>query len=266
MNEENIRLIWSVIQKNKQLQNISYDGNIEQLKYFSSTLCNVDLTKNMSKLELVDFNKKYLAYIVRTNKQNNIIQEDMFIPYTNEELHNIKREKFNDELTKKQVEFSQYTQKMVPPSPLTFLEENDKPIHKMEELISQTIAQRELDVVTFQKYHPPPQLLQKQQKQQQEQEQPPPRLITIMSSSFSDETNLDDNIQPIILEDLQQEDYQEEKIKEKNTINRHISWEDEQLSKNKLDELEEKMNIIYQLLNKIDMKLEKSIFSNSFYT
>lgn len=256
MNEENIRLIWSVIQKNKQLQNISYDENIEQLKYFCSTLCNDDLTKNMSKLELVDFNKKYLAYIVRTNKQNHIVQEDILIPYTSEELHNIKREQFNDAFTKKQLEFSQYTQKIVPPSPLSFLEENDKPIHKMEELISQTIAQRELDVATFQKYHPPP--------KKQQQEQPPPRLITIMSSSFSDETNMADNIQPIILDDFQHEDSQnkdsqEEKNKEKNTVNRHISWKDEQLPKNKLDDLEEKVNIIYQLLNKINTKLEKII-------
>ena len=65
------------------------------------------------------------------------------------------------------------------------------------------------------------------------------------------------DFQPIILDDIQQEDIQQEKIKEKNTINRHISWEDEQLPQNKIDVLEEKINTIFQLLNKIDMKLEK---------
>ena len=257
LNEENMRLIWSVVQKSKHLNHLSYNENIELLKYFYSTISHFDKTKNVSTSELVDLNKRYLAYIVKTNtmKQNHTMQEDMFIPYTNEELQNIKREKFNDELTKKQLEFSQYTQKIVPPSPLSFLEENDKPSHTMEELISQTIAQRELDVATFQKYHPPPPppLLQKQRQQ----EQAPPRLITIMNSSPSDETNIDVDFQPIILDDIQQEDIQQEKIKEKNTINRHISWEDEQLPQNKIDVLEEKINTIFQLLNKIDMKLEK---------
>ena len=78
-----------------------------------------------------------------------------------------------------------------------------------------------------------------------------------MNSSPSDETNIDVDFQPIILDDIQQEDIQQEKIKEKNTINRHISWEDEQLPQNKIDVLEEKINTIFQLLNKIDMKLEK---------
>jgi hypothetical protein len=70
--------------------------------------------------------------------------------YTFEEIQNKKREQFNNELNKKQKEFSSMNQVVIPP-PLKFNEDIDKPISEMEELIAKTIAERTLDIESIQK-------------------------------------------------------------------------------------------------------------------
>ena len=178
------------------------------MKYFYLTPHSHDVNKNkvLSKNELMGLNKQYIVHIVRLAKlvkittptPQNIVPLSMHIPiptmkiqyiedeieepYTIEEIQNIKREKFNDELLKKQQEFSQLIQQQPVLPILNFNDDCDKPISKMEDLISQTIAQRELDVVNFkQKLPPPPRSLA-------------PKLITITDTYI----NVTDN--PIILD------------------------------------------------------------------
>lgn len=214
---ENIDLLWGVIQKNKQSE-MSYLSHCEQMNYFFSVY-----RENTS---LMEMNKKYIAYIVQFIKTNQS-PEKKLEPYTIEEIQEVKRSQFNQELIKKQQEFSQYNTFNIPQS-LKFNEDVDKPINQMEELISQTIAQRELDVAQIKKQLPPP-------------PQPPsskPRLITITDILLQN-----NNITPIQLDEEEPT-----LLYEENTFPEEIS-----ITKiyNQILSLDRKMDqIIQQLSNK----------------
>jgi hypothetical protein len=105
----------------------------------------------------------------------------------------------------------------VPPVPLKFNEEMDKPINEMEKLISKTIAERTLEIEQITKNNPPPD-----------------------SSKFIQINDMiPNNINSIQLDDK-----------------KHISWNDnnEYYNNNSLEErimrLEEKMDVIINLLKK----------------
>ena len=127
---------------------------------------------NLNRGELLTMNKEYISYInqLYNSKINNNT------PITFEDLQSLKREKFNSELNKKQEEFQELFQKPIPES-LNFKEEIDKPIHEMENLISQTISQRSFDIE---------QLLPQQKKQISWEDDP-----SLKNSLSSIETKLD---------------------------------------------------------------------------
>lgn len=198
INDINKKLLWNVILKKKI--EISYDFFIEQLNSFYNS-SSIDKLKYASKEVLMDFNKKCLVHIVNAvKKKSNEEKENPYkspeeeYPYKFEDLQNIKREKFNNELTKKQYEFSLYNQKPIP-LPFSFNEESDKPIEKIEDLISQTISKRELELQQFQKYYPPPPIMANQQSA--------PKLLTIMDNLEEEkeyENEIIDIIEPIELD------------------------------------------------------------------
>jgi DNA recombination protein RmuC len=99
-------------------------------------------------------NKEYISYI---NQLYNTPITNNNIPVTFEDLQSLKRDKFNNELNQKKEEFQELFQKKIPEI-LNFKEEIDKPIHEMEDLISQTIAQRSFDIEQINKTLPPPKL------------------------------------------------------------------------------------------------------------
>ena len=241
INEENIQLLWGVIHNNNP--SLTHEFHIQQMKYFlSSSLNSDDRSIVLSKSELMVINKKYIAFIVQTFKKQSFEKQlakeegrreidtdwGQSVGVTAEELQNIKREKFNDELSKKQLEFSQFLQKPVPPT-LNFTEDKDTPISKMEELISQTIAQRALDVAQFKKQLPP---------QPSSQTTDTPKLITITDT----EVIVD---KPIILDELPKQ--------------KHISWNDESTNDelsihHRITDVEDKLNTIIQLLTLLNNK------------
>jgi hypothetical protein len=267
LNEDNKHLLLGVIRNNHPITNEYHE---EQLKYFfSSQSLDFDRTKVLSKSELLNVNKMYIAYIVNALKKNNNVdlrhkqqqqqpQSVTFINNTNntnntndtilkpsmegitaEELQNKKREQFNNELTKKQQEYSQLIQTPVPPT-INFNEDKDTPISKMEELINQTIAQRALDVAEFKQIHLPP-------KTQENQQNMSSSFLPLLSSSSSSVNNTfsatklitinkdvidisSESLKPIILES-----------------NKNISF-DHDILDNRLNILEDKIDTIIQLL------------------
>jgi hypothetical protein len=108
---------------------------------------NININSSLTKEQLININKAYITYFKRITKNpTNILEltrnENTFpIEYTFEEIQNKKREQFNEELNKKQKEFSSFNQIVIPP-PLKFNEDIDKPISEMEQLIAKTIAGR----------------------------------------------------------------------------------------------------------------------------
>jgi len=215
MSNDNIKLLWELIKSyinNEQL-------HIENMKNFCDY--NKILNFNLSKEQMIYYNKEYISTIIKST-QNNFIKNKPYTieekePYTFEEIKNIKRESFNNEFNKKKQEFSNMINNNVPPVPLKFNEEMDKPINEMEKLISKTIAERTLEIEQITKNNPPPD-----------------------SSKFIQINDMiPNNINSIQLDDK-----------------KHISWNDnnEYYNNNSLEErimrLEEKMDVIINLLKK----------------
>ena len=139
---ENTKMLWDVIQKTTT--KIDYNNHINKMNEFNQTQI---ISNSLNKEELLDINKKYITHIVGFIKESKLT--------TFEEIQQLKRDKFNEELNKKQQDFSNMMLKPSPP-PLNFEDEKDKPISEMEELINKTIAQRSYDIQHISKNIPPP--------------------------------------------------------------------------------------------------------------
>jgi hypothetical protein len=198
LSNENITLISKVISQTTKISREQINTSMNE--YYKNNNINSFLTKN----ELIDTNKAYITYF-KNNKFNisETIKPIVSTEYTFEEIQNKKREMFNEELNKKQKEFSSFNQVIIPP-PLKFNEDIDKPISEMEQLIAKTIAERTLDIETIQKKMEPVKIK-------------------------IDKTNL-------------------------NLEEKHISWKDELplddfSLKEKMNQIEKKLNEIIELLN-----------------
>ena len=136
ISNKNSDLLFEVINTSKiMIDREKHNNEINQFSFNKKFL-------NLTKQELLTMNKEYISYI---NQLYNTKINNNNTPVTFEELQTLKREKFNNELNKKQEEFQELFQKPVPEI-LNFKEETDKPIHEMENLISKTIAQRSFDI------------------------------------------------------------------------------------------------------------------------
>jgi hypothetical protein len=167
ISNKNADLLFEVINNSKIM--IDREKHNNEMNQFSFNKKFV----NLSTQELLNMNKEYISYI---NQLYNTKIINNNTPITFEELQTLKREKFNNELNKKQEEFQELFQKQVP-EVLNFKEEIDKPIHEMENLISQTIAQRSFDIE---------QLLPQQKKQISWEDEP-----SLKNNLSSIETKLD---------------------------------------------------------------------------
>jgi len=148
LSSENIILIWKVVSKTNNISKEQLNANMKE--YYKNNNLNQILTKE----QLINTNKAYISNFKKNISTNveplekpNIVDDTL---YTFEEIQNKKREQFNNELNKKQKEFSSMNQVVIPP-PLKFNEDIDKPISEMEELIAKTIAERTLDIESIQK-------------------------------------------------------------------------------------------------------------------
>ena len=152
---ENITLIYKVISQSFQITREQINTSMNE--YYKN---NNNINSSLTKEQLININKAYITYFKKITKNpTNILEltrnENTFpIEYTFEEIQNKKREQFNEELNKKQKEFSSFNQIVIPP-PLKFNEDIDKPISEMEQLIAKTIAERTLDIETIHKQMEP---------------------------------------------------------------------------------------------------------------
>jgi len=151
LSNENINLIWKVV---SQTNKISREQLIISMNDYNRIN---NINSSLTKDQLINVNKSYISTLkknlsINPVSVNPVSVENIIItqPYTFEDIQNKKREQFNEELSKKQKEFSSFNQISVPP-PLKFNEDIDKPISEMEELIAKTIAERTLDIENIHK-------------------------------------------------------------------------------------------------------------------
>jgi len=136
ISNQNADLLFEVINSSKfMIDREKHNNEMNQFSFNKKFM-------NLNKQELLTMNKEYISYI---NQLYNSKINNNNTPITFEDLQSLKREKFNSELNKKQEEFQELFQKKLPET-LNFKEEIDKPISEMEDLISQTIAQRSFDI------------------------------------------------------------------------------------------------------------------------
>jgi len=218
LSNENITLLWKII---SQTNKVSREQLITSMNDFYKQSNSLKSLNSLNKDQLINMNKSYISYFKELNKKvnngnmytnvdpytnSNTYNNDLFVPITFEEIQNKKREQFNDELTKKQKEFSSFNQVSIPP-PLKFNEDLDKPIGEMEELIAKTIAERTLDIEKIHK-------------------------------------NINENVNKKIKIDKSNLNLEE----------KHISWKedlplDDYSIKEKMSQIEKKLNVIIDLLN-----------------
>ena len=181
ISNQNADLLFEVINSTKfMIDREKHNNEINQFSFNKKFM-------NLNKQELLTMNKEYISYInqLYNSKINNNT------PITFEDLQSLKREKFNSELNKKQEEFQELFQKKLPET-LNFKEEIDKPISEMEDLISQTIAQRSFDIEQIQKTLPLPPLVENSiQKKQITWEDEREEELSLKSRLSSIETKLD---------------------------------------------------------------------------
>jgi hypothetical protein len=205
LSSDNILLIWKVISQTIQISR--EEINVSMNEYSKNNGIN---NQPLTKEQLIHINKAYISNFKKSLVKKTVIEPLEKINsfndtlYTFEEIQNKKREQFNDELNKKQKEFSSLNQVVIPP-PLKFNEDIDKPISEMEDLIAKTIAERTLDIENIQK------------------KMEVPKKIKI------DKSNL-------------------------NLEEKHISWKDDLplddfSLKEKMNQIDKKLNIIIELLN-----------------
>jgi hypothetical protein len=102
------------------------------------------------------------------NSQNNIQNKKL---YTSQEIQAERKSQFENDLTRKQNEFTRAMSVPVPEIP-KFSEDLDKPIGSaMDELIAKTLAERNYEIQQIQQHMPPPQTLNSSQEQSQQQSQ-----------------------------------------------------------------------------------------------
>ena len=144
LSNENIELIWKVI---SQTIKISKEQLIKSMnEYYKNT----NIQSVINREQLININKGYISSLKNMNMYTISQNNNKPTEYTFKDIQNKKRELFNEELNKKQKEFSSFNQVIIPP-PLKFNEDIDKPISEMEQLIAKTIAERTLDIETIQK-------------------------------------------------------------------------------------------------------------------
>lgn len=169
---ENIDLLWEIILEEEFIRKVvSREKIVEFRNYFMFQIKEFHNVTAKMNLPLVQLNKQFITNfmmvlqepVTPTTATPNTPNKQL---YTSQEIQDERKTQFENDLTRKQNEFTRAMSVPVPEIP-KFGEDLDKPIgNAMEELIAKTLAERNYDIQQIQRQMPaPPQ--QSQQSQQQ---------------------------------------------------------------------------------------------------
>jgi hypothetical protein len=159
VNAENVNLLWEVINDDVSVKNklstisMNYESFNNNMAFF------YEKEKN-NKSSLVELNKRFVSKMVYDISQINThkYQEPSMTSMTQQPLitkQDIRMNKiteFDKEYLQKQNNFKELIAKPIPPTPI-FKDKMDQPINEMDELIRQTIAQRNYEVNQYTSLH-----------------------------------------------------------------------------------------------------------------
>jgi hypothetical protein len=179
---ENIDLLWEIILEEEFIRKVvSREKIVEFRNYFIVQIKEFHNVTAKLNIPLVQLNKQFITNFMMVlqqptttpnntlnNSQNNIQNKKL---YTSQEIQAERKSQFENDLTRKQNEFTRAMSVPVPEIP-KFSEDLDKPIGSaMDELIAKTLAERNYEIQQIQQHMPPPQTLNSSQEQSQQQSQ-----------------------------------------------------------------------------------------------
>jgi hypothetical protein len=172
----NLEIVWEVVFDNIKHVILSHDEYVNTKQFFMKQAQSFHQfeKKHESKKDLIHLNKEFISKIISILRKPP--QKELLL---REDIQTERMNHFDRVLSEKKTEFTQAFQTHVPEK-LDFSEPIDTPIgESINELISQTLAQRNFDIEKIKKTIEPPQHEYKYQKV--------PKLITI-----GEEINIDE--------------------------------------------------------------------------
>jgi hypothetical protein len=169
---ENIDLLWEIILEEELIRKlVSREKIVEFRNYFIVQIKEFQNVTAKLNIPLVQLNKQFITNFMTVMRSQQPVpppnQNKQL--YTSQEIQAERKSQFENDLTRKQNEFTRGMSVPVPEIP-KFSEDLDKPIGSaMDELIAKTLAERNYEIQQIQQQMPPPQTPNSSQVQSQQQ-------------------------------------------------------------------------------------------------
>jgi len=168
---ENIDLLWEIILEEEFIRKVvSREKIVEFRNYFIVQIKEFHNVTAKMNLPLVQLNKQFITnFMMVLQPQPPVVPQNTPNKqlYTSQEIQDERKSQFENDLTRKQNEFTRAMSVPVPEIP-KFSEDLDKPIGSaMDELIAKTLAERNYEIQQIQQQMPPPQTPNSSQQRQQ---------------------------------------------------------------------------------------------------
>jgi hypothetical protein len=153
VNAENVNLLWEVINDDVSVKNKLSTISMNYESFNTNMVFFYEKEKN-NKRSLVELNKRFVSKMVYDISQINThkYEEPSQPLITKQDIRMNRITEFDKEYLQKQNNFNELITKPVPPTPI-FKDKMDGPINEMDELIKQTIAQRNYEVNQYTSLH-----------------------------------------------------------------------------------------------------------------
>jgi hypothetical protein len=192
LTKDNVDLLWEIIIEEEFIkQHIPNEQMNHFRNYFIVQIKEFHNVTAKLSIPLVQLNKQFITNFImvvrsqqppitsKTVNTENPNPQHNYNPnpnqnkqlYTSQEIQAERKTQFENDLTRKQGEFTRAMTVPVPEIP-NFSEELDKPIGSaMDELIAKTLAERNYDIQLIQKQNPPPPSIETKPKERQNEQQ-----------------------------------------------------------------------------------------------
>jgi hypothetical protein len=156
VNAENVNLLWEVINDDVSVKNKLSTISMNYESFNNNMVIFYEKEKN-NKHSLVELNKRFFSKMVYDISQINTHKyQEPAMPtqqlITKQDIRMNKITEFDKEYLQKKHNFNELITKPIPPTPI-FKDKMDGPINEMDELIKQTIAQRNYEVNQYTSLH-----------------------------------------------------------------------------------------------------------------
>jgi hypothetical protein len=171
---ENIDLLWEIILEEEFIRKVvSKEKIVEFRNYFIVQIKEFQNATAKLNIPLVQLNKQFITnfmMVMKSQQPQNPQNPPNKKLYTSQEIQAERKSQFENDLSRKQNEFTRAMSVSVPEIP-KFSEDLDKPIGSaMDELIAKTLAERNYEIQQIQRQMPAPPPSQQQSQQQTQQQ------------------------------------------------------------------------------------------------